>query len=400
MLEPVARIALETVQMELGHVLIALRSRDRGPRELARRLAIHPTLAWKMLRIVQSRDLFADSQYLPGAEGLATFLAAAADRGVPAATITATRNAFQGVQRLIDEHAGDRTTLEQMLSALSNDARVQSDSRPFRKAGFRCASSTWGMQIRVRVLSKILRPSETEPLMDIALIRAFVGMRRIRPGAPIPLARVVVLDNDGKSRREARPRPIDPEGVCAGVPLLRAFCSDPLPEIRIAPGPDGGPEQQLAEAPIGESAAATVFSGEVQMAAASRVRDAHNRVSNTAVSVRTPIESLVIDLWAHRDLFKDQTPIGMLYGEACGVAWYKQSPASAERLPLAEIVRTIGPGLARARLTDVPEYVDVMRYAFETLRWNAEEFTLHRLRVDYPVIATAVVMQVPLPDAE
>ncbi len=254
------------------------------------------------------------------------------------------------------------------------------------------------MQMRVRVLSKLLHPSADGRMMDIAMVRGFVGMRRIRPGAPLPLARVVVLDNDGKARHAAESRPIDPEGVQNGVPLLREFCSNPLPAIRVVPGPDGIAEHQLGESPIGELAAATVFSGEVQFAAASRFRDEHNAVSNTAVSVRTPIESLVIDLWAHRSLFPDVHPACLLYGETCGTPWYRQLPASADRLPHAESVRTLGTGLTRARLSDVTDYVDVMRTSFERLGWEAEEFVLHRLRVEYPVIATALVVQVPLPE--
>jgi hypothetical protein len=396
-LPELARETLHEVQASLAAIIAALRIPERRSRELARRLKLHPTLAWKVLRIATTHNLFADVQYLPGDTGVEIFLAACAERGVAGSLIARVRAALANFKSLVETHAGDRTSLEQMLVGMSDNAAVQADSRPFRRAAFRCASSTWGMQVRMRLLSKILHPSEGGRLMDIALVHGFIGMRRIRPGAPLPLARVVVLDNDGKARLIPESRPIDPEGVRAGVPMLRKFCSEPCPEVRIAMSPEGVLEQQLGKAPIGERAAATVFSGEVQFRAASRFRDEHNTESNTAVSVRTPIETLVLDVWAHHSLFGSVHPEAALYGEVCGTPWYLQPPQSADRLPMAESVRALGVGLARSRLTEAPSYVEVMRTTFQHLGWDAEEFMLHRLRVEYPVIATAVVMRFPLP---
>lgn len=392
-----AHQALAAVKGALHTVIASFPRPATGPSELARRLDIHQTLAWKILRIAGSHDLFLDVQYLPGVEGIEIFLAAAQAAGIDATLLAPVRAAVGEFQLLVETYAGDRASLEQMLSALSEDQRVQADSRPFRKAGFRCACSMLGAKAGVRVLSKVLHSSADGRTMDIALIRGFINMRRIRPGAPIPLARVVVLDNDGSARRESAAEPIDPSGVHAGVPLLGAFCSNPLPQIRIGMGPDGTPEHQLADAPVGERAATTVYSGEVRLAAASRFRDEHNLVSNTAVSIRLPIERLVIDVWVHRELGFETAPAALLFGELCGTPWYKQVARHADRLPLAERPVTLGSGLGRARLSDAPAYVDVMRFGFARLGWNPEEFLLHRLSVEYPMVGTALVMQLPLP---
>lgn len=379
-----------------------LRALGRGasrPRDLTRTLGVHQTLAWKIMRVARSHDLFADAAYIPGVDGLDRFLTAAAACNVPTAHLDRVRQAYTAFQQLVREHARDRASLDQMLTSLADDHRAQADTRSFRKAGFRCASITWGMQTRIRILAKILAPSETSRQLDLVLIRGFIGMRRIRPGAPLTLARVVVLDNDGHARRAATSQPLDPVGVQAGVPLLRAFCSSDLPPVRLVPGPDGVPEQQLGEGPIGERAAVSLFSGEWQHAAVSRYRDEHNTVSNTAVSVRSPIETMVIDLWAHKDIFGRSKPKAMLFGELRGIPWYRQHAGAAERLPLAEDVVTLGRDLARARITGAPIYTDVMNDAFTRRDWNPADFVLHRLKMEYPVIATAMVLQMPLPEA-
>lgn len=392
-LESQARIVLGQVREALAAVLAAISPPVTRPRDLCQVLGLHQTLAWKVFRIVDGPDLFADAQYIPGPQGMESFLDAAGARGVPAAMLDRAREAVGRFRALAGSRAGDRASLEMMLNGMVGDNRA--DGRALRKQGFRCASATWGVQMKARLMCKILHPGAQAGMMDVALIRGFSGMRRVRPGAPFTLARIVVLDNDGKARRQVKSEPIEPESVTSGVPIFRRFCSDPMPEIRVAPGPDGGPEQQLGEAPIGE--AATVFSGEVMRSAVSRYRDAHNEHSNTAVVTRIPCEAVTIDLWAHRELFGRAGPRALQFGELCGTPWYKQAAGSAEALPLSDEAGTLGSGLEAARLAGVPGYRNVMRHAFSRLGWESEEFVLHRVSVDFPVVATALVLQMPLP---
>jgi hypothetical protein len=396
-LETRARAVLAEVRAALAGVLSSFDPPIHRPRDLCRVLGLHQTLAWKVLRVVEGPDIFADARFIPGPAGLQRFHDAAVEQGIAPDVVDTSRRAFDKFHALIGSHAGDRASLDLMLNGMVADDRIQADGRSLRKQGFRCASATWGVQMKTRVLSKILSPGAKPGTMDVALIRGFIGMRRIRPGAPLTLARVVILDNDGKARRQVVSEPLEPESASSGVFLLREFCSEPLPEIRIVPGPDGTPEQQLGEAPIGR--AATVFSGEVMRSSVSRYRDEHNRFTNTALVARAPVEAAVIDLWTHRELFPNLMPRSLLYGELCGVPWYKQVPASAERLPFQETPRPMGGGLDAARLTGVPRYLQVMQHSFSLLGWNPDDFVLHRLRVDYPVIATAMVLQAPLPEA-
>jgi hypothetical protein len=64
---------------------------------------------------------------------------------------------------------------------------------------------------------------------------------------------------------------------------------------------------------------------------------------------------------------------------------------------MVERTQTLGSGLGAAPLAGVPEYQDLIAETFARLRWDADEFVLHRLRVDYPAVATAMVVQLDLP---
>jgi hypothetical protein len=389
------------LRASIARLLTSLPQPILRPRDLRDALGLHQTLAWKVFRIVQGTDPLGDIQYIPGPVGFETFLKAAARKGVPASTITEVRTAFDRFHSLIDSRAGDRASLELMLGGLIEEeegAGGSGDGRSLRRAGFRCASSTWGVQVRTRLLSQILAPSDQDPgLLDIALVRASFGMRRIKPGAVLPISPVVLLDNDGKSRRPQVAVPLDVHGIVGGMPLLKRFCSNPLPEIRVAHGPGGIPEHQLGELSVGGKTGIDMVFGQVHRDAASRFRDEHNPFSNSALTVRIPIETAIVDVWAHDDILRNATPRGLLYGELSGVPWYEQRPGSAERLSMSEPVEVMGRGLGCSPLLELPQYQRMMGFAFDSLGWNPDQYTLLRLRVEYPVIATAIVVQFDLP---
>ncbi|HZW07497.1 MAG TPA: hypothetical protein VFF65_10265, partial [Phycisphaerales bacterium] len=148
---------------------------------------------------------------------------------------------------------------------------------------------------------------------------------------------------------------------------------------------------------LGGKAGMTVYFGEVHRSAASAFSDEHNTFSNTALTVRMPTEAAVVDVWTHRSLFAGTGPRTLYFGELSGVPWYEQVPGHAERLEMAERAQTVGAGLNAAPLPDVPEYPALIAEAFARLGWNAYDFTLHRLRVEYPAVATAMVVQFDLP---
>lgn len=397
-LETQARAVLADLRTALSRLMGGIGVPIRHPRHLRDALGLHQTLAWKMLRVVQTTDLLSDAQYIPGPAGFETFLRAATERGVDAALISEARTAFGRFRAMIDAQAGDRPSLEMMLNGLSEaEDSAASDSRAARKAGFRCASSTWGVQIRTRLLSQIIAPSEEPGMLDFAIIRGSIGMRRIRPGAVLPIGPMMLLDDETQLPVPSV-RPLDPESATGGMGLLKDFCSQPLPRIVVGKSPRGTPEHQLGEAPVGGKEGMTVYFGEVHRAVAPRHREGKNDCSNTALTTRLPIETAVIDVWAHRGTFENMKARGLLYGELSGVPWYEQVEGHKEQLVLAERVEALGPGLHNAALIDVPEYRDIMAMAFDRLGCEADGFTLHRLRVEYPVIATALVVQLDMPE--
>lgn len=396
--EEQAASVLAELRSALARVLAAgVKSGEpiRKPRHVQSAFEIHQTLAWKIHRVAQGPELLADGRYMPGPAGFEAFLAAARGRGVPEDALGAAQRAFDRYRLLIDSQAGDRPSLELMLQGMRGEP-PESQGRLARRPGFRAASSIWGVQVRTRLLCQIVAPSAEQGRVDLGVIRGSLGMRRVRPDARLSIGPALVVDNGGLGRIEA----LFPEDVTAGAPLLKRYCSQPLPPTTVGLNPRGLREHVLGEAPLGGKSGMSIYLGEVHRAAASAYKEAHNPFVNTAQTVRLPMECAVIDVWVHGSITPPTTrPRTFYYGESSGVPWYEQLPEHAERLEMAERAQTIGAGLSAAPLVGVPEYQDLIAETFARLGWNPDEFTLHRLRVEYPAVATAMVVQFDLPAA-
>ena len=228
------------------------------PLQVARFLGLDKNLAWKVARLCQSSDPAEAVKHLPGPAGVKRVLDAFAEGGAGPAEINAVRIAVGHFDRMVDRHAGDRTTLELLLASGAPERPDAQRMEASRKLAFQGNSATFGVQTRVRFGLQILAPSSADAdLVDVAAVGGLVDFRRLRASAAWPL--ICISSYTGAADRGgARPEPLGDDGD--DLPLLRAFCSAPLPEIRAVPEP-GGVVYELAEGPVGDTAASTCVFG-------------------------------------------------------------------------------------------------------------------------------------------
>ncbi len=398
-----ARRALLRVRGAFAEIIDALPGHITRPHELAKCLSIDMKLAWKVARIAHGSDPFMAVQHIPGTAAIEAFRKAAANQNVPAARIAALAAAVDEFERLIEVHAGDRATLEMMLLSYASGGRHRADLA-HRKAAFQANSYLWGIQARTQLKVDFLYPAAEKGRLDIATLRGFVDLRRIRPNVPWVIARARVADDRGKvlnprAREPLDPVPDDPEGSAA-APLLREFCSRPLPRFRRVVGSHGFLEDELVEGEVGKTGAVTCITGEVTRSVASYYRAEDNRQAALLVRMHTPCESLHFDLFVHEDLFGPIEPELAVYSELQGG---KPIPPiegrDRDRLVTGEAIECVGKGPSVVHTLQVPRYAEMIRYALDKLGWDGERFDVYRLEMPYPVIPTSVAMVHELPEA-
>ncbi|MCK4872184.1 MAG: hypothetical protein KAS72_05630 [Phycisphaerales bacterium] len=398
-----AKHVLQGVRGAFAEVIDALPGHITRPHELVKAIKLDMKLAWKIIKVAHAADLFMIAQHIPGSAAIKRFLATASKQGVPDSLTDKVVAAVKEYDRLVDVHAGDRATMEMMLLGYAGAGRAPA-ALAQRKAAFSAGSYIWGVQAKTQVKVDLLHPAADKGTLDIATLRGFVGLRRIRPDVPWVIARARIADDEGTLLAPAARQPLDPveddpDGMM-GAPLLREFCSNPLPQFRRIVGPHGFLEDELVEGEVGNIGAVTCITGEVTRGAASYHRSEHNQCAALVVRMHTPCEQLIFDLCVHEDLFGLIEPELAVFSElAGGTPVPPIEGRERDQMTVWESVEYLGKGPSVVHTPHVPRHSEMIRHTLDRLGWDGKRFDVYRVAMQFPVIPTSIVMMHELTEA-
>lgn len=375
--------------------LLAAGGADAGsPGEVARRLGLNRNLTWKLAKVLGEPDIYTALQHLPGEEGIEILTSAMKRIGVDAERIGAFRGALARFDEVVRVHAGDRNTLELILDSMGGAGSGERLEQS-RKLAFRGNSGLWGLQARVRSTTTILAPSADDPMMiDLSIVGGVVDFRRLRPGIRWPLFRPRQYHDDGTPIvLGPKEEPVDPTSTDPSSPMLiRAFCSDNMPEIRAIKSRLGW-DYEMGDGPVGNLGAFTCFFGRIVRKAVVKYWTEQDPFLDLLSHVTMPVETMIFDVLVHQDLAFLMSPKVMLLASTDGVG-----PGNQEQsIPLeARALELSGrPPLLSTPL--IPRYEDLVSAVFARGGWNLREFRALRLTIKYPPMHSVAVMRNVLP---
>jgi len=390
-------LAQTVLQMRgaLTDVLASVGVDPGKPQAMSRQLGLDKTLAWKIGRLVTVADPAASLEHLPGASGMRILLAAVTAAGATdaaAATVTRAREAFD---RLIEVHSGDRATLEAMVSGLRSTHHQPKRAESARRQSFLGNSATWGIQARVRVGLHLVAPAVSDASrIDLISIGALHELRRLRADTRWPLVihkRFDLPAADGSAQDDAMERIGD-----EGMPLLREFCSSPLPDLRSVHVPNGT-AWELSPGPVGKTANMTATFGFLNRSVAPVVSEAPGQFGEHLTMLNTPAETLLVDLLVHRTLPFASEPEALLVSRMESDAHFATADCNRHRLPLHEKLNPIGSMVSTPLL---PRHPELVAMAAERIGHPLSDFAGYRLVMRYPPIPAVAVLRNALPTAE
>jgi hypothetical protein len=364
------------------------------PTQIGRVLGVDKTLAWKIARFVEGPQAIDAARHMPGSAGVEIVLKAAAARGVAGSRVDAVRDADERLRSFVRRHAGDRRSFEAMLAKGGRDDRIESEER---KAHYKSGSAVWGVRARVQMLTLALRPSERDPAsIDVLQLSGMVGFERLRADVPWIIRRLTNRSDSGSSSTGFAREPLDPEGARGGgLPLVRRFCSEPMPEIRQFRDADGTVYDEIAPGPVGRHGAVSFVAGEIYRSAIPLAWSEDNTEGRYTLTVRTPVEAVVFDLLLHRDLahfgepsvrvyglLEDRPGVGAARGQ--GAAMYEPEPA--QRLGSPPVLQS----------TRISQHAAVLDEALTMAGWGGSgAFRGYRAELEYPPAPCRVMMVCP-----
>lgn len=376
---------LRDVRASVTDMLAAIGLGEVRPATLAERLGIDKTLAWKLSRFVRSPDPLGGFRHLPGSSGMDIVLRAVTDAGATEPDVEKVRGSLERLETLIDSHGGDRATFQILAD---NHARAGSEraSAENRRQLFRSASSVWGVQADAQVLLTITHPSrEDNDLMDIAHVSGFVNLQRLRPNLPWVVRRNRYGDDDADTTwRPPETEPLEPgAGADGSAPILRAFSSPDLPELRRFNGGDGFTYHELPPGPVGKVGALTCYMGEIVRRAAPRRYAPNNTVGLYRLTVRTPVKHVLFDMVLHKDVPRATEPRVSVHSLYEGRPPQKFDDPGTDVLPVDGQVQPLGTP-PRFSTPKIPGYRELAASVLERAGWDPAEFEAWRLIIEHP----------------
>lgn len=367
-----------------------------GPLELARSLGVDKVLASRVLRAVKQHDPLNSMHDMPGPDPLRRLVRAAGKRGVDAGTVQRAEQAIEEFDLLIRERVGDRTLLDAILSAWIPEARRDFELRR-KQSAFKAMSQLKGVQARALTATVVLSPGLDPRKIDVVWLNGLVGVHRVRPGA------VVRLTSRRMNSPEPGRRPTTLSGREVTSPddlVLKEFCSSPTPTMNAEPRGETM-VYTLAGEQFGATSSIDAMFAEVNKNEIDRyVPAGSGRLGYFFAEVVPPAEILQFDVLVHRDLYPGQEPRLHIYDTSFeGVASVNNRARDIDRLDMLESVEPLGKGLARVRSGDVPRYAEMVRHVFDSAGWDAENFRGYRVRIDYPIYGTQVMLAFQAPEA-
>lgn len=393
---------LRRVQTAVGNVIVPLvGSRSVRSADLVESLGLDTRLAWKLTKVMDLPDPIESARYVPGPRGVKLFLQAAARRKAPEPALQEAHKAFTSLQRLIDTEAGDRRSFDMMIAGYTDNAAAgQVDAGlEHRRGAFEHNGFIWGVQARAQLRTSIVGPAKDGVHIDAAVLSGFIDLRRIRPQTPWRISRFFTVDDAGHIAGTFDREPIDPAAAesANGLPLLREFCSKPLPEVYRTTGPQGVVDYRLAGNEVGNSTSITCITGEIIRQAEPLYPDESHKELCVHTALRTPCEAVIVDVMVDRTIFKSSTPRAELVSDLFNDGLARQY-SELDRLPFLGQVEALGACEPVAPVREMDTYQAMIAASFQRLGWDARNFDLYRIYLRYPPIAAAVMIWLPLPE--
>jgi hypothetical protein len=380
LLEARAPLVLRSLRRSVAEVLGELPRCDTAV-ELASRLNLDRSLAWKVWRVAQGQHEYPSPKHIPGKLGIERFFEAAQAGGVSSTVLTAARDAYAAFDQLARKHAGDRASADIMLAAMTAEGRPRLEVA-LRRDGFRANSHFLGMQTHALYQCCVVLPGQRHTMPGIALLKGYFGLRRMRGENRLLIARSQLIQQRGPTANYRRtPLADGGRGNADRTPLVARFCSRPLPDIRRTRVSQFVVEDTLPPGPIGEAGAVDLVTAELFDEIQ---RDEVDRDAVTA-RVSIPCERFCFDVFIHKTVAAARPPILDVFSTMHGEGPFLR-PDAGDRMQLPESLQHLGNAATAAPASETPHWVDLIAWLFGRLSAAPADFELFRLQMRFPPI--------------
>lgn len=395
--------AVHGLRRALATMLQSVGASAEEPQEIARRFGLDKTLTWRIARVVREEDVWEAVQHIPRRPSIQLFVTAMTKHGASNQSAELVYDALDQFEEFVLRHSGDRETLEMMAGP---SARRSSDKRmeAFRKTGYEANSAIWGVRAKMQLATKFVVPGTDPGMLSLGTVCGLVDFRRLRPETRWAVASVYSWGGENSEHQELtgviqpmhKDSPRNARGLATPESLLLGqFCTTPLPDMQIIEQPARTYRYMLTEGPVGNTAAATMLLGFKSPNTASDRPSYAGEVGNHLVSLSTPCEELLHDVFIHKSLAFAMNPTAHVFSQMPGGPQFPNDGGTASGLPVPQEVVDLGGGEADPdiMIAEIPNYLEILHMATDSMGPPLKDFRAFRYRLRYPPIPTLAIMR-------
>jgi hypothetical protein len=364
--------------------------------ELSKFLRIDKTLSVRLMGAIKKQDPLAICHGVPGPRGLRTMLAASEQKGAAPDALAQAEHSVQEFEAIVRELGGSRSAFNTIISSLLPDVRERIERRN-KKAAFDAMSNLFGFHTDASFVACLVQPAEKGGnACDSVCFAGKVGMRHIMPR----VARTVWAQKCTAPSWETPAVSCNLDRVPVAsdqVPIIKEFCGEPLPEFKLFTH-KGSNYVALAGDEVPSSMPTNLFIGSYTPGTFLRYRTVDTTTEFVSYTASEPARVAFIDVFIHEEAWPDANPRLALYRTGPRGNIDFSGEREFDRIDMIETVRFLGKGTDRIHTNDVENYAAMVRKVFDRVGWDGERFRAYRVRIEYPLLHSQVMLTFDLPE--
>jgi hypothetical protein len=378
----------------MERIIYALTKSLQNSRDLQNLLGVDRNVSWQIFKLLGPIETLSTVSYIPAVVSLRKVLAAAKKRGVSETTLAEATAAFAAFEAFVAATTGDREQFETMVMSYGDTAESAQMGMHHRKAAFKADCHFFGVAVDTLAFALLFHPGQKPDTVDFVGLRQTLGLRRLRASTDVLVDRWKMnRDHSEKEDDFLLSDALDLEAAALhNAAVVPEFCTQPLLPLMTKIEESGDVRTVLKHRDIGvgsevDIATARVFRGMEP----SRTPDGRPMFDGL-VEIGRPTRVQVIDNYVHRPTWPNLVPTSGVFAHLPRRVASKVDREGV-RLPLTERFSFMGSGADVSRIREVPRYPDLVKYACQKMGWRFEDMDLYRIRFEYPLMDSNVLLR-------
>ena len=236
-------------------------------------------------------------------------------------------------------------------------------------------------------------PNDKPGVVDFVGLRQMMGLRRLRASTDVVVDRWRMYRATADGENNILTDALDLESAAKyNASVLPEFCSKPMLPLVTQIDETDEVRTLLKHRDIG-------VGREVDIATARLFRNM--QITRTAdgrptfeglIEIARPTRLQIVDNFIHRPTWPNLAPYAGVFAHLPRRVASKVDQ-EAVQLPFTEPFSYMGSGADVLRIREVPRYAESVRYVCEKMGWKFEDMDLYRIRIEYPLMDSNILLR-------